>query len=68
MDILYTTILDLLNGLIPSSIHEGQYTELNELLAYVITVGFVYLMLLNPLVNFFKRITGGTKWVKDYKD
>lgn len=61
MDILYTTILQLLNDLIPSTVHGGSYTELNELLAYVITVGFVYMMLLNPLVNIVKRITGGKK-------
>jgi hypothetical protein len=55
MDILFETITDLLNSLIPSgSILELELTTLNEFLAYVISIGIFWAFLLKPLLKILR--------------
>lgn len=50
MDLIYTTILNLLNGLLPSA-QLADFQGLNELLAYAMTISLIYLLLLKPILK-----------------
>jgi hypothetical protein len=55
MDILFETITDLLNSLIPTgSILELELATLNEFLAYVISIGIFWVFLLKPLLKILR--------------
>lgn len=55
MDILFQTISDLLDSLLPSgAILETELTTLNEFLAYVITIGIIWAFLLKPLLKILR--------------
>jgi hypothetical protein len=55
MDILFDTINDLLNSLIPvGSELATEFASLNELLAYVLTLGVIYTFLFKPILKLFK--------------
>jgi hypothetical protein len=55
MDTLFTTILDLLNGLMPSALLTT-FEGLNEILAYVITISLIWGVLLRPVLKAFKVV------------
>jgi hypothetical protein len=55
MDVLFETIIDLLNGLIPTGATiYGELATLNEFLAYIITVGIIWVFLLRPLLKLLR--------------
>jgi len=55
MDFIYTTISDLLDGLLPTAIL-ADFQGLNDLLAYVITIGIIWVFLFRPLLKMFKVV------------
>ena len=55
MDGIYTALLDLLNGLVPSA-QQANFEGLNELLAYVLTVWLVYIFIFAPLFKITKKV------------
>lgn len=56
MEILYSTILDLLNNLIPAEdVMFGEFTSMNAILAYFLTLGFIWLFLVRPFISLFYR-------------
>ena len=48
MDALFVGIKAILDGLIPSA-NLSQFENMNNVLAYVLTIGFIYLVLLKPI-------------------
>lgn len=55
MDILFQTITDLLNSLIPSgSALATEFATFNEFLAYVITLSIIWTFLLKPLLKLLR--------------
>jgi hypothetical protein len=55
MDALFQAVVDLLNGLLP----DGEsltldFTTMNEFLAYVITIGVIWVFLLKPLLKLLR--------------
>lgn len=56
MEVLYSTILQLLNSLIPAEdVMFGEFSSLNSILAYFVTIGFIWLFLVKPFINLFNR-------------
>jgi hypothetical protein len=57
MDILFTTIEDLLNSLIPSGSELlTEFQSLNEILSYVLTIGVFWVIFLRPILKIFKLV------------
>jgi len=57
MDILFTTIEDLLNSLIPSGSQLlTEFQSLNEILSYVLTIGVFWVIFLRPILKVFKLV------------
>ena len=57
MDVLFETITNLLNSMIPTGAAlVGELTTLNEFLAYVITIGIIWAFLLRPLLKILRLI------------
>lgn len=57
MDILFTTIKDLLDSIIPSgSLLTGELATLNELIAYILSIGIVWVFLLRPVLKLFRLV------------
>jgi hypothetical protein len=55
MDLLFQTIVDLLNDLIPSgSSLSTELSTLNEFLSYFITIGVIWVFLLKPLLKLLR--------------
>jgi hypothetical protein len=55
MDILFDTINNLLNSLIPvGSELATEFASLNEILSYVLTLGVIYTFLFKPILKLFK--------------
>ena len=55
MDILFQTIIDLLDSLVPTGATiSGELATLNEFLAYIITVGIIWVFLLRPLLKLLR--------------
>lgn len=55
MDILFQTIVDLLDSLIPTgSTLVGELSTLNEILAYIISIGVIWVFLLRPLLKILR--------------
>jgi hypothetical protein len=50
MDTLYQSILDILDGLIPSAV-TADFSGLNEVLAYFITISLLWGIILRPLLR-----------------
>ena len=55
MDIIFTTLSDLLDGLIPSALL-ADFQGLNDLLAYILTILIIYTFLFKPLLKMFRVI------------
>lgn len=55
MDTLFTAISDLLDGLIPSALL-ADFQGLNDILAYVVTVAFIYGFLVRPILKLIKVV------------
>ena len=55
MDLLYTTILNLLNSLIPSA-QLGDFEGLNEIMAYIITIAIIYGAFIRPILKLIKVV------------
>ena len=55
MDLLFTSILDLLNGLIPSAL-TAEFQGLNEILTYFITIMLIWAVIFRPLLKLFRVI------------
>ena len=53
MDALFQGISNILDGLIPSALL-SEFQGLNDILAYAITIGLVYAIILKPIL----KITG----------
>jgi hypothetical protein len=57
MDVLFQTITDLLNSMIPTgSTLELELTTLNEFLAYIIAIGIIWSFLLRPLLKILRLV------------
>lgn len=55
MDALFNAINDILNSLLPEGIELTlELTTLNEFLAYVITIGVIWVFLLKPLLKLLR--------------
>ena len=55
MDALFNAINEILNSLLPEGIELTlELTTLNEFLAYVITVGVIWVFLLKPLLKLLR--------------
>lgn len=55
MDILFQTIADLLNSLIPSgSSLSLELTSLNEFLAYALTLSIIYGFFIKPILKILR--------------
>jgi pilus assembly protein TadC len=55
MDILFETITDLLNSLIPAGATlANEFSTLNELIAYLISLGIIYRFFLLPLMKLLR--------------
>jgi hypothetical protein len=55
MDALFQAIVDILNSLLPSGEELTlDFTSINEFLAYVITVGVIWVFLLKPLLKLLR--------------
>jgi hypothetical protein len=50
MDTLFQGILDILDGLIPSAV-TADFSGLNEVLAYIITISLLWGIILRPLLR-----------------
>lgn len=57
MSILFETLLDLLNSLLPAG---GdlltEFQSLNEVLSYVLTIGVFWVIFLRPILKIFKLV------------
>lgn len=57
MDILMETLIELLNSLIPAGSTLGtELATLNEILAYLITIGILWSFLLRPILKLFRLV------------
>lgn len=57
MDILFETITDLLNSLVPAgSTLATEFATLNELIAYLLTLGIIYRFFLYPLMKLLRLV------------
>jgi hypothetical protein len=55
MDALFQAIVDILNSLLPSGEDLTlDFSSINEFLAYVITVGVIWVFLLKPLLKLLR--------------
>jgi hypothetical protein len=55
MDALFQSIVDILNSLLPSGEELTlDFSSINEFLAYVITVGVIWVFLLKPLLKLLR--------------
>ena len=55
MDALFQAIIDILNSLLPAGEELTlDFTSINEFLAYVITVGVIWVFLLKPLLKLLR--------------
>jgi hypothetical protein len=55
MDALFEAIVDILNSLLPSGEDLTlDFSSINEFLAYVITVGVIWVFLLKPLLKLLR--------------
>ena len=55
MDALFESIVEILNSLLPAAEELTlDFSTINELLAYVITVGVIWAFLLKPLLKLLK--------------
>jgi hypothetical protein len=55
MDALFEAIVDILNSLLPSGEELTlDFSSINEFLAYVITVGVIWVFLLKPLLKLLR--------------
>jgi hypothetical protein len=55
MDALFNAINEILNSLLPEGIELTlELTTLNEFLAYVITIGVIWVFLLKPLLKLLR--------------
>jgi hypothetical protein len=55
MDALFQAIVDILNSLLPSGEELTlDFSSINEFLAYVITVGVIWVFLLKPLLKLLR--------------
>lgn len=55
MDTIFSTISDVLDGLIPSALL-ADFQGLNDILAYIVTIGLVWGILIRPLLKAFKVV------------
>jgi hypothetical protein len=55
MDALFEAIVDILNSLLPTGESLTlDFTTINEFLAYVITIGVIWVFLLKPLLKLLR--------------
>jgi hypothetical protein len=55
MDALFEAIVDILNSLLPSGEELTlDFSSINEFLAYVLTVGVIWVFLLKPLLKLLR--------------
>jgi hypothetical protein len=55
MDALFQAIVDILNSLLPTGEELTlDFSSINEFLAYVITVGVIWVFLLKPLLKLLR--------------
>jgi hypothetical protein len=55
MDALFEAIVDILNSLLPTGESlTMDFTTINEFLAYVITIGVIWVFLLKPLLKLLR--------------
>jgi hypothetical protein len=55
MDALFESIVEILNSLLPAAEELTlDFSTINELLAYVITVGVIWVFLLKPLLKLLR--------------
>jgi hypothetical protein len=55
MDALFQAVVDILNSLIPTGESLTlDFTSINEFLAYIITVGVIWVFLLKPLLKLLR--------------
>jgi len=55
MDALFQAVVDILNGLLPTGDSLTlDFTTMNEFLAYVITIGVIWVFLLKPLLKLLR--------------
>jgi hypothetical protein len=55
MDALFEAIVEILNSLLPAAEELTlDFSTINELLAYVITVGVIWVFLLKPLLKLLR--------------
>ena len=55
MDTLYTSILNFLNSFLPSA-QQSTFGDINELLAYFLTVTLLWMILIRPILKAVKVI------------
>lgn len=55
MDTLYTSILNFLNSFIPSA-QQSTFGDINELLAYFLTIALLWMILIRPLLKVVKVV------------
>jgi len=57
MDILMENLIELLNSLIPTGSTLGtELATLNEILAYLITIGILWSFLIRPILKLFRLV------------
>jgi hypothetical protein len=57
MEVLFETIVELLDSMIPTGAElVGELTTLNEFLAYIISIGIIWAFLLRPLLKILRLI------------
>lgn len=57
MDILFQTIADLLDSLIPSGASlSTELATFNELLAYLLTIGGFWVFFIRPILKIFRLV------------
>ena len=55
MDTIFTTLSDLLDGLLPTAVL-ADFQGLNDLLAYMLTILLVWAILIRPVLKLFKVV------------
>ena len=55
MDFIFTTLSDLLDGLLPTAVL-ADFQGLNDLLAYVLTILIVWAVIFRPMLKLFKVV------------
>jgi hypothetical protein len=57
MEILMENLIELLNSLIPTGSTLGtEFASLNEIIAYLLTLGIIWSFLLRPILKLFRLV------------